>query len=220
MQLHEDVLRANGGSWRRPPEQVQWGAEHRARLERFIGARQGRPVWGFKDPRTLLVIDGWLEAVPDLDMVATVRHPAAVARSLQRRSGSPSAEPWLELWLDYNRRLLDLHERHAFPIIDFDLPAEEYQARLATLIEGLGLRAPMGKEAFFEPSLRNPTPEDPALTDEIESVYRELCEIAAVSGDGGAGDRADGAGDRADGAEAAAPGEPAGGSGHEPAHRG
>lgn len=181
MQLHEDVLKANGGNWHRPPASVTWLPGHKARRDRYIRRRLGRPVWGFKDPRTLLVIDGWLEAIPDLEMVATVRHPLAVARSLQRRSGREPIEPWLDLWLAYNRRLLELHGRHHFPIIDFDLPADAYQARLATLIEELGLHAPAGDAAFFEASLRHATAEDELLPDEVGSVYLELREIAARS---------------------------------------
>jgi len=178
MRLHEDVLKANGGNWRRPPERVTWEPEHKSRRDRYIADRTGRPVWGFKDPRSLLVLDGWLDAIPDLAMVATVRHPMAVARSLQRRSGSESPDPWLELWLAYDRKLLELHAEHDFPIIDFDLPADEYQSRLATLIGELGLRVPE-HGGFFDASLRNPTPDDAALPHEVETVYRELRAIAA-----------------------------------------
>jgi hypothetical protein len=181
MKLHEDVLKANGGNWHRPPATVTWLPEHKARRDRYIRRRLGRPLWGFKDPRTLLVIDGWLEAIPDLEMVATVRHPLAVARSLQRRSGREPIEPWLDLWLAYSRRLLDLHGRHHFPIIDFDLPAEAYQARLVTLIEELGLQVPDVDDAFFEASLRHATADDELVPDEVGRVYRELREIAARS---------------------------------------
>lgn len=188
MTLHEDVLKANGGAWHKPPQRVVWWDEHRARRDRYIRRRQERPVWGFKDPRTLLVLEGWLEAIPDLGMVGTVRHPLAVARSLQRRSGSESSEPWLELWLAYSRRLLELQQRHGFPIIDFDLPAAAYRARLATLIEELGLSMPEGEEPFFEASLRHAAPDDTPLPDEVEQVYLRLQEIAAQrSGASGAG---------------------------------
>jgi len=181
MQMHEDVLRANGGNWRRPPERVAWAPEHKARRDRYIADRVGRSVWGFKDPRSVFVLDGWLDAIPDLEMVASVRHPMAVARSLQRRSGSDSVDPWLGLWLAYDRKLLELHAQHGFPIIDFDLPADQYQARLAALIDEMGLHAPERESTFFEDALRNPTPEDAALPDEVETVYRELRAIAARS---------------------------------------
>jgi len=180
MKLHEDVLKANGGAWHEPPAQVVWSSEHRARRDRYIRERLGRSVWGFKDPRTLLVMDGWIEAVPDLEMVATVRHPLSVARSLQRRSGSESVEPWLDLWLAYSRPLLELVEARGFPIIDFDLPADAYQARLAAVIEELKLPGPERDEAFFEPSLRRTPAADEPLPDEVVRVYEALREIAAA----------------------------------------
>ncbi len=179
MKLHEDVLNTNGGAWHKPPERVEWSAEQRARRDRYIRQRLGRPIWGFKDPRTLLVIDGWTEAIPDLEMVASVRHPLAVARSLQRRSESETIEPWLDLWLAYSRRLLELHAGHPFPIIDFDLPADAYQARLAALIEELDLPGPDGDDAFFEASLRHIPPQNEPMPDEVRDVYLELREIAA-----------------------------------------
>jgi len=42
-------------------------------------------LWGFKDPRTLLTLDGWLEALPEVSLAATFRHPLSVAGSLQER---------------------------------------------------------------------------------------------------------------------------------------
>jgi hypothetical protein len=179
MQLHEDVLKANGGAWHKPPQHVAWGDEHKHRRDRFIERRAARPIWGFKDPRAILVIDGWLDAIPALEMVATVRHPMAVARSLQRRSGSRSIDQWLELWLAYNERLLRLHETHGFPILDFDLPAEQYQAQVAELIAQLGLRTSVPDE-FFEDSLRNQPPFEAELPPSVEQVYRELTTIAAA----------------------------------------
>lgn len=182
MQLHEDVLKANGGAWHRPPQHVVWSDDHRRRRDRFIAKRSGRPVWGFKDPRTILVIDGWLEAIPALEMVGTFRHPAVVARSLQRRHGSDSPDMWLELWLAYNAVLLELVETHRFPIIDFDLPGEQYQLRLRDIAAELGLRTPKGDSEFFDASLRTSQqarPDDVTLPATVAQAHQRLIAIAA-----------------------------------------
>lgn len=184
MRLHEAVLKTNGGSWDHPPEEVTWSVEQRRTRDQFIRSRSTQRHWGFKDPRTILLIDGWLEALPDLAMVATIRHPVAVAQSLGRRAGpspggSDSMDDWLGLWLGYNERLLRLHETHAMPIIDFDLPPDRYQARLASLIEELGLHQPSGDEPFFESGLRSSDGTAVALPPAVEDVYRQLSEIAA-----------------------------------------
>ena len=180
MRIHDDLLEANGGRWDRPPEQVAWSAEHRARRDRFIASRASHGIWGFKDPRTLLTFEGWIEALPGLEMVATIRHPVAVAESLLRRAGRGSLEAWLDLWLAYDERLLRLADTYHFPIIDFDLPDEQYQQRLAEITTDLGLPARQRRERFFESSLRSPGPAaDVAVRAEIEEVHRRLSAIAA-----------------------------------------
>lgn len=126
------------------------------------------------------MIDGWTDAIPALEMVGTFRHPAAVARSLQRRHGSDTVEKWLQLWLVYNSALLRLAVARGFPLIDFDLPAEAYQARLRAIVKEL--RLPDGDDEFFDAALRTSqtqAPPDMELPGYIESVYVRLQEIAA-----------------------------------------
>ena len=179
--LHEDVLITSGGAWHMPPAKVAWTKRQRKRQREFIDSRAGMPLWGWKEPRTLLVIDGWLDVVPQLEMVGTFRHPAAVARSLQRRHGSDTIEPWLQLWQVFNSALLRLADERRFPLIDFDLPAEAYQARLSGVVAEL--RLPGGGDDFFEASLRTSqtqAPPDMQLPGYIESVYLRLREIAAA----------------------------------------
>ena len=180
MRLHEQLLGANGGSWDDPPETVVWAPQYQARRDRFIRSRSTRRYWGFKDPRAILVIDGWLEAIPDLSMVATIREPVAVALSLQRRAGTGTLTEWLELWLAYNERLLRLQRQHGFAVIDFDLPAPQYEARLAQLIGELGLRRPRHDQTFFESSLRSSeSAREVGVPEPVEAVYAELQAIAA-----------------------------------------
>jgi hypothetical protein len=182
IRLHEDVLITSGGAWHLPPASVSWTPRQRKRRDEFIAAREGMPLWGWKEPRTLLVTDGWLEVLPNLEMVGTFRHPAVVARSLQRRHGNETPDMWLDVWLAYNGSLLRLAEDRGFPLIDFDLPAEEYQARLRAIIEELDLGAPGPEGEFFEASLRTSQQQPPperVLPAEVKRTYERLVEIAA-----------------------------------------
>jgi hypothetical protein len=182
IKLHDDVLICSGGAWHQPPATVIWTKKHRKRRGEFITSRSGLSLWGWKEPRTLLVMDGWLEVLPDLGMVGTFRHPAVVARSLQRRHGNESADMWLDVWLAYNGSLLALVEARGFPLIDFDLPAGAYQARLRDIIAELELRPPGDDSEFFDASLRTSQqqpPPDMALSAEVERVYYRLVAIAA-----------------------------------------
>ncbi len=152
--LNEDVLAASGGRWDNPPRRVHWSDEHRARAREILAALADAPVAGFKDPRTLLVIDGWLEVYPAMEFVGVFRHPAAVAASLANRSGMARKAAYA-LWQGYNRRLLGFRRGRGFPLVDFDVEAASYRATVEQLASQLGLDASEVADApFFEEGLR------------------------------------------------------------------
>ncbi|MEX1296144.1 MAG: sulfotransferase family protein [Candidatus Limnocylindrales bacterium] len=180
IRLHDDVLMNSRGAWHLPPASVTWSQEQRDRRDAFIATHAGMPLWGWKEPRTLLVIDGWLEVLPHLEMVGTFRHPLVVARSLKRRHGNDTPRMWLEVWLAYNEILLHLVEQRHIPLIDFDLPAAEYATRLRAIADELHL--PGGDDDFFDATLRTSqkqAPQDADLPAEVARVYRELKRSAA-----------------------------------------
>jgi hypothetical protein len=153
MALQDDLLRANGGDWDAPPATVIWSAEHRARRDAIIATYPTDRIWGFKDPRTLITLDGWLEALPSVRCVGTFRHPLAVAASLHARNGVP-IEKSLALWSTYNCLLLDYQRRLNFPLVSFDWPPERYQQCLQAIAPTLGLTVPVAGFSFFEAALR------------------------------------------------------------------
>jgi hypothetical protein len=176
--LHDDILSANGGSWDNPPGQVNWIAQHRARAQELLAGHQDFPVMGFKDPRTLLVLEGWKEISDRLEFVGTFRHPNAVAGSLQRRSHMPRSEA-LTLWYQYNKRLLEEYKARAFPVICFDYPEPVFQAKLSGIIEQLGLQRSSGDEQFYDNELKTDENDSGArLPWKIGRLYRRLCALS------------------------------------------
>lgn len=190
MRLNDLVLARNGGSWREPPPAIRWDAElARARdaiIDRFVAA--DRPVWGFKDPRSLLLLDFWLEGLGShrIAFVGSFRHPWAVASSLQSRDGLPAAEG-LALWALYNERLLDLVRGGAdVGLVCFDADAREYARTLDRVADRLGLPPTAPAAAFFEESLRHeaapPRVELPATVaavyDRLVALYRDQASAA------------------------------------------
>ncbi|MBK8507408.1 MAG: sulfotransferase family protein [Candidatus Competibacteraceae bacterium] len=202
MSLQDDLLRANGGAWDAPPARVIWSSEHRARRDAIIATYPNNLTWGFKDPRTLLTLPGWLEALPAVRFVGTYRHPLAVAASLNVRNGI-TLENSLALWMAYNSLLLDYHKRFAFPLICFDWPPRRYHQRLLTIAPALDLTVPATGFSFFEASLRKnaasenknpvrlawtglrgllgkqPNRHKEVLPEEVESLHQQLQEIAS-----------------------------------------
>lgn len=202
MDLQDDLLHANGGNWDAPPREVVWQPEHRARRDAIIATYPTDQIWGFKDPRTLLTLSGWLETLSSVRFVGTFRHPLAVAASLHARNGI-SIEKSLMLWITYNRLLLDYHQRFKFPMVCFDWPLERYRQCLLVIAPTLNLAVPTAGFSFFESALRrNEAPRDEAtlnrfftrlhallrgkpgwnettLPKPVAMLYRQLQEIAA-----------------------------------------
>lgn len=150
--MHENLLQANGGSWHEPPASIEWKPLHRAVRDLFIESRQGRPLWGFKDPRTLLVVDGWREVLPGLEFAGIFRHPAEVASSIHSRNHFPM-EKCFAIWTRYNRHLLELHEARTFPLVEFVADPVAMEQAIGRVLSGLRL-APSAPPDFVDTSLR------------------------------------------------------------------
>jgi hypothetical protein len=165
VELHEEILTENGGTWKAPPPEIKWRAEHTNRVREIIRVYQGHEPWGFKDPRTLLMLRHWRALLPEMQCVGVFRRPAAVARSLMSRGKGAAitvaAEQAFDLWEHYNRLLLAEHRRQAFPVLCFDWPENHLHARLDALIEYLGLAPVHGENRFFSADLRHHGEEDP-----------------------------------------------------------
>ena len=174
MNLHDEILGYNGGSWDRPPEKVLWHEEHRRERDRILRLYEGFPVFGIKDPRTVLTIDGWLEVCSDVGFVGTYRHPLAVAASLRARNGFTTARS-LELWSAYNQKLVSLAGRYDFSLVSFDLPRSEYLKRVAEMAANLGLPAARPSLAFFDEALRKSVVyRDSVVPEAVADLHRQL----------------------------------------------
>jgi hypothetical protein len=177
--MHEDLLACHGGSWHNPPEVGEWPLLHRAVRDLFIESRRDRSLWGFKDPRLLLCLEGWRQALPNLEPVGVFRHPAAVARSLLERDGMGLGKG-VDLWSHYNQRLLQLHRQRPFPLIEFEADAARVRQGLALLLQQLELPGALSQQGadhalkVFEPQLRHHSDARLALAAPVLDLYEEL----------------------------------------------
>jgi hypothetical protein len=176
MHLHDEVLASNGGSWDAPPEgDVIWTDAQRTSLREIIDKYQHQALWAFKDPRTLFTLSAWQNALPGLRYIGTFRHPGAVAQSLYRR-GRLSADEAYQLWLRYNRRLLELQQTLRFDILCFDLERAAYIQSVTSAFRHLDLDVTDSNLAFFEDELRN-THIEPMFAEppeEVINIYSQL----------------------------------------------
>jgi hypothetical protein len=185
--MHENLLEANGGAWHDPPERVVWGKLHRAVRDLFIESRAGRPLWGFKDPRTLLTLSFWLDGLDteEVAYIGTFRHPLAVALSLAARNPRNQIAHSIALWCHYNTQMLKAHARRPFPMLDFDLDADAYRTAFSIALEQLGgqRQAAHCGPIFFDQGLRNQARMSDAqlrahrqVLAAAMPIYQQLCE--------------------------------------------
>ncbi|MDH3707402.1 MAG: sulfotransferase family protein [Acidimicrobiia bacterium] len=176
VELHEDVLAANDGAWDRPPDTVVWHEEHLDRARALLAEHAHNPNWGFKDPRALLVLDGWNQLV-DLDYVGIFRHPVSVVESLAGRGGFPRDRA-LELWLAYNERMLAVHDRAPFPVLSFDVDPDEFHAAVNAAVAELGLNPVSDADRFFADELRSNTKyREAEVPAEARDTYQRLRDL-------------------------------------------
>jgi len=171
--FHDAVLARHGFAWDNPPPgALIWTDDEIAAARRWMDQYADEPRWGFKDPRSLLLVEGWLDLVPDLQFVGIFRHPESVSRSLRKR-GRITEEKAFELWKAYNSRLLELHRRMDFPLLCFDETEEILHQKLDEICAELGLKSPPD-ERFFTPELKHHKAKSGSIPDELKALYKAL----------------------------------------------
>ncbi len=178
LKLNDRLLDFNNGSWDNPPGRIIWPAHLKEERDRILEDYNRSPVWGFKDPRVLFTLDGWLEAVPNVSFAGTFRHPGAVAQSLYKRDQF-SFDKSLTLWKKYNALLLNYRKEYDFPVVSFDRAPVDYQDNIEKLLGLLGLDGRTEAREFYDRELKHE--DDLSRVDipgDVSDMYRELNRLA------------------------------------------
>lgn len=178
VRLNEAVLAHSGGHWLSAPARVRWTAEHAAARDQLLRSQvEGRPPL-LKDPRTLLVLPFWRASSVPYRAIGIVRHPVAVARSLESWREMPLADG-VALWSAHNRALAEDRDRHGDPVVCFDAPGAE-------LVAGLRAAWPWLDEAalaaaYEDDLVHHDVADAPAIPglDQAVALYQELAGTAA-----------------------------------------
>lgn len=184
--LNDRVLAVNKASWREPVSNCRWTPAQLEEGKRLISHYQSFSQWGFKDPRSLLTIEGWQKIIGKLQYVGVFRHPMCVAESLHSRDGLPYDQSFA-LWLFYNYRLLHLRRKHSFPLLNFDWPKDIFESKVESLSESFSLiKDKTENHSFYSTELKHQLvpgwSEVPlscrALYQELEAETAENCSNA------------------------------------------
>ena len=129
----------------------------------------GRPLWGFKDPRTLRVLPLWLgvfeAAGLDDAYLLVIRNPMSIAKSLFARRQMP-LEDALRLWLAYSMTFFGRVAGKTMVVVDYDRFMLEPRRELQRIARGLRIGASSEEtgrnvdrfaEEFLDEGLRHTT---------------------------------------------------------------
>lgn len=117
--------------------------QKRDTISAFLESTFHDPIWGWKDPRTVLTWNLWDRLLPqfgfsDIRPIIIARHPQTTAASLVRRvrSGTKTQESDEQLtfmatdvWSAYNRILLNLAEQHDWFVTTYELLSDPRHQR-------------------------------------------------------------------------------------------
>lgn len=183
--FHETMLTSRGLDWKTPPNApIEWTAYEVSGVLELLRPYQGQATWGFKDPRTVWLLEGYLDLFPDCKLIAPFRNPVAVANSLHARPGSlrVSIDEGLSLWRKTNEKLLQIGERHALTLLHFDNSGVSnplFHAPLNRFLKTCGLTE--NALEFFESGLVHHADQTLGDDDRNQAVWDRLIHAAKQS---------------------------------------
>jgi hypothetical protein len=154
------------------------------------------PLWGFKDPRTFLLLPFWRSLLQSLDVdyryVVAIRNPLSVAASLRQRQNTPADDAHL-MWLLHMVLPMTQVAERPFVVVDYDRLIADPAAQLFRLAERLQLPIKAKNRtdvAYFERAFVNAElrhhhfmPDDfetiPRLAPTSREAYLRLVQLAA-----------------------------------------
>jgi hypothetical protein len=134
------------------PAEITYTAADRAEAGSIWEAHRAAGGSAWKDPRTSLFLDLWMETLPEARAIVCLRHPYQVHRSLLRRG-----EPFLHVdyaaaiagWTIYNQRILEVISRlpkERFVVLDVEAAFRESRQLTEGLAQFLGI--PLSPKAY------------------------------------------------------------------------
>lgn len=155
-----------------------------ARADALVARRvQDGRRWGWKDPRTTLLLDFWHARLDDPSYVLVYRSPWDVADSMQRLGADVFARNpgyGFAIWASYNRHLLDFHRRHGARsvLVGVEAVVQDPAAFGALLRDRVGVvAADEDLRALVDDRSLRSTPADDPLAGLVDAVHPEVTRL-------------------------------------------
>jgi Sulfotransferase family len=196
---HNAILLDNGTTWQVTRRflpvisPTRWN-----QLRKLVARREAEhPLWGWKEPRTCLLLEIWKHILPNAKCLGVYRHFADSSYSLERRAASElasgvrdprvhrrfSQEPDLapRIWLAHNEALLSFARRHPGDVLIVSFESLRGGFPLVELLQErwrLGLTERSFSDVF-DPKVTSERPgpqplSDPRLAERLEITFAEL----------------------------------------------
>ena len=144
VEINTEILDKLGAGWDHPPSDRVWANKNTEKImphlemtaENLLQEFRENSPWGWKDPRTSLLIPFWLRLLPDLKVVVCLRNPLEVALSLHRRNYS-SYSLGLALWKTYNQHILATTQPEQRLVTHYDAYFHNPQTELQRVLDFL-----------------------------------------------------------------------------------
>lgn len=197
-QWGDDLLNYLGGNWARPPISLfnpNWINEietqnHFNKMQSILEPlRSISSPWGFKDPRSTILISFWKKYYPNLKVILVVRNPIESAFSLSKRtSNHVELNSGLELWRDYYKILASSIDKTPYIVTHYGNYFKDPESEIKRLCKYLKL-SPTSEQlkkaiASIKPSLYRGIASDDTINffennpPELVSNYEKLCDEA------------------------------------------
>ncbi|HIA54466.1 MAG TPA: hypothetical protein EYN91_20670 [Candidatus Melainabacteria bacterium] len=161
VRFHEEIFQKSGhGPEGWMLEKVSAAVRYRKEAELLLARHKHRSPWGWKDPRTTLLLDLWSDVIPDAKFLFMIRAPWEVADSLIRRGDSAfkdSPSFAINVWMAYNRLVLEYFRQNPDRslIVGVDCLEREPQVLIDCLREKFAISLEQLSESVFDADLMN-----------------------------------------------------------------
>jgi len=112
--LNDKILKYSGGYWDQPPKELEILKNKKKfskAIERLVIKKSRRRIWGWKDPRTVITIENYMQFLKNPYFIIVFRNPLSIALSLNNRKSRP-IESGLKLSSVYNQRIVNFLKKY------------------------------------------------------------------------------------------------------------
>jgi hypothetical protein len=119
LELHRIILksqRIHQDGWTLQ-DAIEVNPDLQEHAEAIVAKNEFHRIWGWKDPRTSLFLDFWLEILPEANFVFVYRPPWEVVDSLYRRNTDlvfrKRPELAIQIWTHYNKKIIRFYKENS-----------------------------------------------------------------------------------------------------------